>query len=247
MAIELSKLNVVVPEGFTISKEPAIEGDKVKLEITSDVEVKGIILAKYDGDSESISIASRKFAKLVEFGNKDIHGLKAGFKYVIPAKFDSVVDPTLTGLKLPLGWALTNKTLSEDGLIVNFEVLTPNEAREQDVLTLTYRGETSDYTLNVIKSANMFMSVKTKASVYEIGREFEVELSYSNYITDEDLPTEITPSEGLKLVSNTPEVVGKKAYYTFVGETSGEKTVTMVAYKGDKQNQAARMCKVTIR
>ena len=247
MAIELSKLNIVLPEGFSVTKEPAIEDNKVTLEVTGNAEAEGILLAKYDGDSESISIASRKYAKLVEFGNKNIHGLRAGIKYIVTAKFDSVVDPTLVSIKLPAGWALTGKTLSEDKLVVQFELLTPSESRDQDTLVLEYRGETSEYKVDVIDAPNTFTAMTTKASVYSLGKEFEVELTYTKDITDKDLPTEITPSAGLKLVSNTPEVVGKKAYYKFVGEKTGEQSIIMIAYKGDKHNQAARVCKVTIK
>lgn len=247
MAIELSKLNIVVPEGFTISKEPALEGNKVTLEVTSATEATGVLLAKYDGDSEAITIASRKYAKLVEFGSKSVLGLRAATRSKVAAKFDSAVDMTLTSIELPLGWSLVGKALSGDAKTIVFEVLTPNEARKQDVLTLTYRGEVTEYKVDVLKFDNSFMSISTKASVYNIGTEFDVELTYFNDIRDEDLPTVITPSEGLKLVTKSPEVVGKKAYYTFVGEKAGQQTVTMIAYKGDKQNQAARMCKVTIK
>lgn len=251
MSIELSKIKLVLPKGCTISKEAAADpadDHVVKVEVTFGAEpVKGVIGVFYEGDYGSASVESIKYPKLLEWGLKDTKGFIAGMLGTTLAKFDSEIDMNLVSFEFPQGWIFKNKQLGADKKSIHVTFMTPDEVRTADKLILNYKGEKHEYVVKVDKPKNTFLGLQAQAEVYPKGKEFEVEFMYAYPVGEADKPTDITCSDGLKLVSNEPSSIqGTKMYYRFVGETAGEKTITATAYLGIPGQQIGRMMKIRI-
>lgn len=250
MSIDLKKLKVVLPEGCTVTAEATLvpgSDNVAELEITvgSEPIKNGLLTVKFEGDQDTTSFSTVKYPVLVSFGKESIKGFTAGTKAVIPAVFDAVIDPTLATIVLPTGWKSVQKAVSEDEKTVFFTVMVSKTPVEKATLKLLYKGAETEYSVKVIPNLNSFNTVTASATRYPKGKEFEIECTYKFDVTEEDIP-EVTPSAGLKLVDTKPAINGRKAYYRLVGTAAGSQNVTVVAYKGDKDRQAARMIKLEI-
>lgn len=251
MAIELSKLSLVLPEGCTISKEAALSQDDksvVEVEVTFGPEpvVNGVIGVKYDKEYKSVGFTTVKYPGLVSWGSKSILGFVANKVSRTTAVFDAEIDLSLVDFKFPAGWLIQGKKLSEDKKTIAVTFLTPDEARTKDKLVLVYKGEEHVYEADVTKVPNVFLSITAGAESYPVGKEFELSFNYREPVGLEDKPNQITCTEGLKQVTAEPEIHGTKMFYRFVGEKPGQHTVTATAYEGKPGQQIGRMLKITI-
>lgn len=252
MKIDVSKLNITLPEGVSKKTEPDLQPDgmSIKFTVTGDKEVSGNIGVAYNSGSPvncklTVQNAPVKEATLLKIAD-NILGVVAGKDFTVKAEFD--MPPVLEKAKItvPSDWTVKEATKVEGNFII--AVYTTKNITDAAKISVTYGSVTKELTIRCSDPAkNTFLSMDSDKAEYNVGEDITLICNYKYDVTDEDKP---------ELSGKTPEGVkektplykeGKTWKVVWTAETAGSKTFSYVAYKGQGPAQAGRNCTVTVK
>lgn len=251
MAIDKAKLVVTLPDGFVQKGETEVVGDnKLKVVVTApDKDVTNARVAvkyneKYDA---SVILSVVKPATLTE-AKATTPAALFGSKYTVVLKFDKKPELDKISYEVPRDLVVEERVIvSETEIRYIFKV--PNRNEDGVVLKFSYNGgEAKEIVTNIKAYPNRFLSLVSNKGLYVVGEVVEIELTFLNDVV---LPTDAAEVDVAKAAG--AEVVGEpvakknKLVYKYKFSEAGEKTVIFTCYKGNKENQAARMVKFNVK
>lgn len=251
MAIDKAKLVVTLPDGFVQKGETEVVGDnKLKVVVTApDKDVTNARVAvkyneKYDA---SVILSVVKPATLTE-AKATTPAALFGSKYTVVLKFDKKPELDKISYEVPSDLVVEKKVVvSETEIRYIFKV--PNRNQDGVVLKFSYNGgEAKEITTNIKAYPNRFLAAATNKGLYTVGETAEVELTYlNNAVYPADAPEfDFKKAAGVKVIGE-PVVKLNKAVYKLELSEAGEKTVFITCYKGNKENQSAKMVKFNVK
>lgn len=252
MKIDVSKLNITLPEGVSKKTEPSLQPDgvSVKFTVTGDKEVSGNIGVAYNSGSPvncklTVQNTPVKEATLLKIAD-NVLGVVAGKDFTLKAEFD--MPPVLEKAKIvvPSDWTVKEAAKVEGNFII--AVYTTKDITDTAKMSVTYGSVTKELTIKVQDPAlNSFLTLTSDKPEYTVGEDIILTATYKNNVAEKDKP---------KLSGSLPEGVsektplassGKTWTVTYTSNSTGEKQFTFIAYEGDKSSQVARSCKVTVK
>lgn len=245
MKIDVSKLKVTLPEGVTKKSEPTLDPDgvSVKFKVTGDRANSYDLGVSYDNGEPVNCKLTVKDATLIKIYD-NILGVVAGKNFTVRAQFD--LAPALSDVKItvPSDWTESVKAYIEGNDVI--AVYTTKNIVETAEVSVEYKGQVKKLNINVRDpQINSFKTLESDKSEYSVSEDIVLTATYTHDVAEKDKPEVGQLPEGV--TEKTPLASSGKTWTaTYTSTTPGEKTFTFVAYKGDKINQAARMCKVTV-
>lgn len=247
MNINLSKLNVVLPDGIIKKGEPKLnqDGASVTFTVTGKKPVTGSIGVSYNGSKSVNCKLTVEDAVLLKIDD-NILGLPAGSNFTLRAQFDSVPTLDRATIVVPADWTIESDAKVEGNDIV--AVYTTKDINPTAKVSVEYAGVTKELTLYVRDpSINSFTSLASNKTEYSVGEDIVLTANYKFNVEDKDKP-EVSGSLPEGVSEKTPLAKdGKTFTVTYTSSTPGSKVFSFIAYKGDKVNQSARSCTVTVK
>lgn len=246
MKIDVSKLHITLPEGVSKKTEPTVQpdGQSVKFEVTGNKVTSGNIEVVYeDGKSGSCGLTVKDATLIKIYDN--ILGVVAGRDFTVRAQFD--LAPALADVKItvPEDWTVSRAAYIDGNDVI--AVFTTKNIVETAEVSVDYKGQVKKLNINVRDpQINSFKTLESNKAEYTTGEDIIITATYSHDVTEKDKPEVGQLPDGV--TEKTPLTKSGKTWTaTYTSSTTGEKSFTFIAYKGDKINQATRMCKVTVK
>lgn len=251
MAIDKAKLVVTLPDGFVQKGETEVIGeDKLKVVVTApDKDVTNARIAvKYDDKYDASVIMSVKKPAALTDAKAGTQNALFGSAYVVILTFDKKPELDKISYEVPSDLVVEKRVVVSDTEI-RYIFRVPN--RNEDGITLRFSyngGEAKEITTNIKAYPNRFLSLVSNKGLYSVGEVAEIELTFLNDVV---LPADVAEVDVAKAAG--AEAVGEpvakknKLVYKYKFSEAGEKTVIFTCYKGNKENQAARMVKFNVK
>lgn len=247
MKIDVSKLKLTLPEGVTKKSEPTLDPDgvSVKFEVTGNKANSYDIGVAYDNGEPLNCKLTVKDATLLKLYD-NILGVIAGKTFTVRAQFDMVPVLSNVHISVPSDWTVSKEAYIEENDVI--AVYTTKDITATAKVSVEYLGVTKELTIDVRDpNTNSFLTLTSDKPEYTVGEDIVLTATYKNDVAEKDKP---------KLSGSLPEGVtektplassGKTWTVTYTSSSTGEKQFTFIAYEGDKSNQVARSCKVTVK